>query len=934
MLIIVGIIVLGLLLLINEIGLAILGIAIVGVALYWLYDFFSLMEIFYGVGIVAILVFIYHSVRIIHRFLQSKVGKFLLLVIIFLIGIYLSKDFIIIHYPLSSHETLIDAMGILMGLFIINYSNSLVRHKYLLFILTPIVAILGGGSALVSINWEISWASIVICGVYLKALFDALYTFIKYTLFSSTYKQLLYRKTYIKYKIILFINISSILFLGVVTHIDGFSNLFELNLFFLGCLVCLWLYNAHSPKFIYELLEQFALDNGRFDMISLEVYCKRKLAAKVCLLEDEVMDYIESLIENGVILVVDELYYCISIYDIGLRNALAVNDCLTVEEAYTYINSVIKAEKYQILLPLSNKAIEKRVLVSFPVNIQCGYNDKNQLMLAAEENDRYIVCDYCESFLKKEAAKGKYCSNECEQADIEEERFLKEHNGQQGRELITNKDIILDAQKFVNDNTKEIGKFGYVFSTAVAPIMSKVVDKDHMMGTPQGHGFAAEEANTLIDVICGKNAQVIGYDNIKSGADRLVNNVLVQTKYYKTASQSINAGFENGTYKYLKANGKPMQIEVPFDQYSKALLLMKKHIAAGEVPGIKDPRFASRLVRKGHITYEQAKAVARAGTVESITYDITGSMVNSIGMTGITGSWQLTASLLSGRSLTESIRDASISMVSVYGQQVVKEVIAKQVTKTTVGQFLRKQTGIIVTEASEVLLPKAMANTIGSIAKQNIITGTISLAWMSIDDFDYCRNGYLSKKELVGNLTSSVTQLMGAAVGGEVIGGAIGTLIPFPVVGTLLGATIGGLMGGVLTSFMRTDACKREAEWKKEAERQRIEAEQNEIETFLPFFNEILTRWIEVYMLTGQEVEKLISELKEGNYANVMYKDQYNLRTELLRLARNHHKLSATTIFIRGFMYKIVSRRRRISLEDVDVIDVGIQSWVTTVFAE
>ncbi len=77
----------------------------------------------------------------------------------------------------------------------------------------------------------------------------------------------------------MFINISSILFLGVVTHIDGFSNLFELNLFFLGCLVCLWLYNAHSPKFIYELLEQFALDNGRFDMISLEVYCKRKIGS-------------------------------------------------------------------------------------------------------------------------------------------------------------------------------------------------------------------------------------------------------------------------------------------------------------------------------------------------------------------------------------------------------------------------------------------------------------------------------------------------------------------------------------------------------------------------------------------------------------------------------------------------------------------------------
>lgn len=41
----------------------------------------------------------------------------------------------------------------------------------------------------------------------------------------------------------------------------------------------------------------------------------------------------------------------------------------------------------------------------------------------------------------------------------------------------------------------------------------------------KGHGFAAEQANNLYDVLTGQDAAVVGGDNAKNGADRLVNGV-------------------------------------------------------------------------------------------------------------------------------------------------------------------------------------------------------------------------------------------------------------------------------------------------------------------------------------------------------------------------------------------------------------------------
>lgn len=139
----------------------------------------------------------------------------------------------------------------------------------------------------------------------------------------------------------------------------------------------------------------------------------------------------------------------------------------------------------------------------------------------------------------------------------------------------------------------------------------------------QGHGFAAERANTLYDNLTGHNAKIVGDDNAKNGADRIVDGVYIQSKYCATGSRCINECFEEdgkGTFRYI-IDGKPMQIEVPSDKYEEALRAMEEKIRNGQVHGVTDPEEAKNIVRKGHFTYAQAKNIAKAGTIESLTYD-------------------------------------------------------------------------------------------------------------------------------------------------------------------------------------------------------------------------------------------------------------------------------------------------------------------------
>lgn len=130
-------------------------------------------------------------------------------------------------------------------------------------------------------------------------------------------------------------------------------------------------------------------------------------------------------------------------------------------------------------------------------------------------------------------------------------------------------------------------------------------DYGHGNAPNSGFGFFAEQANNAYDVAHFKDAKVVGGDNAKNGADRLVNGVYYQTKYYSTGKKTIDATFgDDGYFRYYNADGSPMKIEVPKGQYESAVKALEDKIAQGRVPGVTDPNEAERMVVEGHYTYD------------------------------------------------------------------------------------------------------------------------------------------------------------------------------------------------------------------------------------------------------------------------------------------------------------------------------------------
>ena len=71
-----------------------------------------------------------------------------------------------------------------------------------------------------------------------------------------------------------------------------------------------------------------------------------------------------------------------------------------------------------------------------------------------------------------------------------------------------------------------------------------------------GPGFTAEDANHMHDWLRGRDARLVGHDNAKNGADRMVDGQLIQTKYYPTGSRCVEQCFDGrGTFRYLIRRG-------------------------------------------------------------------------------------------------------------------------------------------------------------------------------------------------------------------------------------------------------------------------------------------------------------------------------------------------------------------------------------------
>lgn len=341
---------------------------------------------------------------------------------------------------------------------------------------------------------------------------------------------------------------------------------------------------------------------------------------------------------------------------------------------------------------------------------------------------------------------------------------------------------------------------------------SIIYEENVVLSASRGHGFAAEKANHLWDKITGKDAKIIGSDNAKNGADRYVNGTYIQTKYCNGGGACIRQCFENDTFRYMGPDGNPMQIEVPSDMYESAIQAMEERISKGQVPGVTDPKEAKNIVRKGNITYLQARNIAKFGTIESLTYDV----VNGIQLAGTTAGLSaviaFSYALWSGSDWQIALKESCYTGLKVGGTAWASSIISSQVGRTGVEQSLRgasdwvvknigsKATAIIsnAIRSGSDIYGAAAASYLSKILRGNVVTGVVTTTVLSSVDLYKLFKGSISGPQAFKNVTVTATSVAGGTGGwlaGAAAGAALGSAVP------LIGTAAGGIIGGVLGSF-------------------------------------------------------------------------------------------------------------------------------------
>lgn len=332
-----------------------------------------------------------------------------------------------------------------------------------------------------------------------------------------------------------------------------------------------------------------------------------------------------------------------------------------------------------------------------------------------------------------------------------------------------------------------------------------------------GHGFAAEDANAINDTLHGRHVEKVGLSNELNGPDRIVNGVPIQTKYYSSPQGTINSAFDSSGYRY---GGQ--QIEVPSDQYEDCINLMEKKILDGRVRDenghtISDPSQAKQLVKKGSITYAQAKNIAKAGNIDSLIFDAKNNVISSSYTGGISFLISFARYKWNGCSTQDAIKGSLVDafhsggvamLIGIASSQIIRTRSAAAMTvlirhglKPLYGTAIGKTAIEAIARASlgRAIYGAAAVNYVSKLMRSNFITSSVSTAIMTAPDFyraAISRN--ISWAQFGKNLAVNVAGVAGG-VGGWAAGAATGAAIGsfFPIIGTGIGGIAGGLLGAL-----------------------------------------------------------------------------------------------------------------------------------------
>ena len=348
-----------------------------------------------------------------------------------------------------------------------------------------------------------------------------------------------------------------------------------------------------------------------------------------------------------------------------------------------------------------------------------------------------------------------------------------------------NKKLVEIGRWNITDKTISNGtKIGFLSSFLLT--MNEYFGKIQMnsiVSAPQGHGHAAEYANNVLDVLKHPFQEVkqVGQNNAPNGADRIVGNQNIQTKYHFNARSTVNSAFDSkadgGMYRY-----EGMQLEVPKEQYDECVRIMQEKIRDGKVRGVTNPSDAKNIIRKGNVTYEECKLIAKGGNLTSIKYDAIDGAIHSI--PGVTLSFIIVfaSAKWSGKSTQEAAKIATKSGAKVLIIGTTIYTVSQQVSKIFTAK-INTAFGLNF-KANQVAMKTGTALTI------MVVVGP---------DLFRALSGRISREQFFKNMV---------VTGGGMIGGVAAGLAGGPV-GAMIGAVVGSMgVRKIMDYFIEDDNVK------------------------------------------------------------------------------------------------------------------------------
>lgn len=448
--------------------------------------------------------------------------------------------------------------------------------------------------------------------------------------------------------------------------------------------------------------------------------------------------------------------------------------------------------------------------------------------------------------------------------------------------------------------------------------------------TKAGHGIYAEEAGSILDKLAGEKSTVVGRDNAKNGPDKIVDASPIQCKYCKQAYKSVEACFKRNpetgtkTFRYYDLNGNAMKVEVPADQYAQAIEYMKTKISNGQVAGVTDPNAAYDIIRKGKLTYNQALNLAKAGTVESITFDVATGAVSCLSVFGISSVAAFAQTYWVTKDYKKAAKSAIFTGLQVYGMAFAGGVIASQLSRTGLASMLNP----LATEISKSISPKMAQEIInafrvfagkkaiyGAAAQKSFakflgstaITQSVMFLVFSVPDTYKVISGKMSGAQYWKNMTSLFASFVGSIATSTLAGVALGKTVGEKVnkkVGALVGMGV-GLVGGVISGTAVKGISN-------------IFHEDDAIST-ARLFNAVLLNQFLDNMLTSEEQDEVIKALDN---------DEKKLKQLQEDVRQSDSQANDIIKYLEPKIKAVIKKRDRIGADEEENMDDSIASVI------